>query len=28
VIFQPMGRLYELIRRISSAVIYNVGALG
>jgi phosphoenolpyruvate carboxylase len=27
-IFQPMGRLYELIRRISSAVIYNVGALG
>jgi phosphoenolpyruvate carboxylase len=27
-IFQPMGRLYELIRQISSAVIYNVGALG
>jgi phosphoenolpyruvate carboxylase len=27
-IFQPMARLYELIRRISSAVIYNVGALG
>ncbi len=27
-IFQPMGRLYELIRRISSAIIYNVGALG
>jgi phosphoenolpyruvate carboxylase len=27
-IFQPMARLYDLIRRISSAVIYNVGALG
>jgi phosphoenolpyruvate carboxylase len=27
-IFQPMARLYELIRRISSAVIYNIGALG
>jgi phosphoenolpyruvate carboxylase len=27
-IFQPMARLYELIRRISSAVIHNIGALG
>ena len=27
-IFQPMARLYELIRRISTAIIYNVGALG
>jgi phosphoenolpyruvate carboxylase len=28
VIFQPMARLYELIRRISSGVIHNIGALG
>jgi phosphoenolpyruvate carboxylase len=27
-IFLPMARLYELIRRISSAVIHNIGALG
>ncbi|HEX6145108.1 MAG TPA: phosphoenolpyruvate carboxylase [Geminicoccaceae bacterium] len=27
-IFQPMGRLHGLIRRISGAVIHNIGALG
>jgi phosphoenolpyruvate carboxylase len=27
-IFQPMRRLYTLIRRTSSAVVHNVGALG
>ena len=27
-IFQPIGMLYGLIRRISAAVIHNVGALG
>ncbi len=27
-IFQPIGRLYTLIRRIGSAVVHNVGALG
>jgi phosphoenolpyruvate carboxylase len=27
-IFQPIGTLYGLIRRISAAVIHNVGALG
>jgi len=27
-IFQPMARLYDLIRRISSAVTHNIGALG
>jgi hypothetical protein len=27
-IFQPIGTLYRLIRRISAAVIHNVGALG
>ena len=27
-IFQPIGRLYDLIRRISSAMTHNIGALG
>ena len=27
-IFQPIGKIYTLIRRIGAAVIHNVGALG
>jgi phosphoenolpyruvate carboxylase len=27
-IFRPMGRLYELIRRVGSGVIHHVGAIG
>ena len=27
-ILQPMGRIYEAIRRINTAIVHNVGALG